>query len=332
MFLINRSPNESQIAAAENINDNVVNMSTNNTNAPISSGSDDINPFQRTTITGHSPKLVEKPHNRSSVNPVLTRSSTESPLKRKSDGKIERSIEDVYNFMINMNQQSNNNFSSLETKMTKGFSDLENRVNIRMDGIDEKIEIISQKTDNNTKLINWMQQERLQNKMEIDGLKIQGTIDRSTIKETTVKLLYDMGIKVDFSEIKSTQIKHVSISKTVKTTKPIIVVEFENLDAKIRVMRHKKSLKGHPGIFFDNCLTPLNRSLMGKLKKITKPKNFSVYIQNNKIYAKKSKELFHAIECEEDLETVAAWPANVKSTVSETNDPSSSSSLVTSKK
>lgn len=328
MFLVNRSPKKSSTSETESNKSCLTNMASNN-DALILGKPDYADPFRRTTVTGHSPKKhFENSPNRISVNPTLVPTLVESPLKRKSDVTIERSNDDIYTFMKNMNQQMNNNFKSIETKMNQNFGDLEKRLNVKIDEIEGKIESVNVKADNNSKLINWMQQEKLQNKMEIDGLKIDGSVNKSEVKAATLKFLHDLGLKVNSDEIKAAQMIHVSISKTDRTTKPIIVVEFESLDVKIRVMRDKKLKKEQSGVFFDNCLTPVNRSLMGKLKKITKPKNFTVYIRNNRIFAKKSSVLFRPVECEEDIDVVATWPANINVRENYINKQSSSSSKI----
>lgn len=327
MFALNKSPKRIPTSSTENIQGNKISMATHNDASPIVGTPVNVDPFRRTTITGHSPKKqTEASVSRVSANSGLAPSLLDSPLKRKSDSTINRSNDDIYTLMMNMNQQMNNNFKSIEAKITQNFSDMEARLKTRMDEVDDKVNVVDVKVNNNSKLINWLQQERLQNKMEIDGLKFSSSINKSDVKDNTVKFLQDVGIKVDNSDIKSAHMKYVSISKTDKTTKPIVVVEFDNLDAKIRVMQAKRSTNACPGVFFDNCLTPLNRSLMGKLKKVTKPKNFAVYIRNNKIYAKKNDELFKAIECEEDIDTVAEWPGNGRLNTNAQIDQSSSSS------
>lgn len=87
-------------------------------------------------------------------------------------------------------------------------------------------------------------------------------------------------------------------------------MDFKDFGTKIRVMKEKRDSKINNGIFFDNCLTPTNRSMMGNVIKISKEKNFKTYMSNNRIHVKKSDNKVQTVETASDLKIIEAWSPN----------------------
>lgn len=245
-------------------------------------------------------------------------------LKRGGD-KIERSNDDLHNTIVNLGIRLSNEF---KTECQSIRQDLTKTLNEKFDSLHENVEEIRSKVnkvekstemnatrlDQHGKILNRLLQEKLQNKMEINGIALPRLNDKNEIKKEVVKIIKSFGINLELDSIKSVYIRNVkgNDNSSQSHNKQIINVEFKDFDTKVKVIRDKKKSKIRNGIFFDEALTPTNKFLIGKAKKMAKEKNFMVYLNNNRINIKKSENQIKWIEDEKDLEDVKNWEANEK--------------------
>lgn len=160
------------------------------------------------------------------------------------------------------------------------------------------------------KSLNMILQKELQNRIEISGLIVQQPTDQQGIISTAIQMFGSFNIQIAPVDIRFAAVKYIPISKGNKSLKPIVILEFTELSTKIRVLQEKRKVKDHRNIFFDYALTPANRSLMAKAKKIAKVKHLKVYLNANKIFVRKDASTVQAIECDADLEVINNWQVN----------------------
>lgn len=192
-------------------------------------------------------------------------------------------------------------------------------INSSVSVMDQKLAKIDDKVENNTKeiskfqkTVNWMLQEKLVNKVEINGIKVPRSGGRDGLKEAVLTTLSSINVKVEPNEIKSVYSGRFPIKKGATEMKDVVTVEFQDLTTKARVMKDRRDAKDPKNIYLSDALTAQNRSLMGKVKDIAKDKSFSVFMRGSKINVKKNDGYSKAIECEKDLMVVKNWSPNKK--------------------
>lgn len=158
------------------------------------------------------------------------------------------------------------------------------------------------------KVSNWRDQKELQNRIEISGMKLSPKSANSNVKDSVLELFKTHNIKIEAGDVKFASSKSFPTKKGASELKQVVIVEFNDFDAKLRAMQAKRKLPD--GLFFDNSLTAHNRQLMGKVRKIARAKNFAVYLRGSKIYARKDERNIQVIECEEDINVVSQWSTN----------------------
>jgi len=191
--------------------------------------------------------------------------------------------------------------------------------------IDKKIELVEGKADqgirmamenqklcaNNEKAVNYLMQEKLMNRMEISGHHKNSCNDKNKLKEDVIELIKAHNVNIECDDINFVFTKTVNKYRNGKAeTKTLIIVDFKDFGTKVRVMKEKRNSKINNGVFFDNSLTAANRSMMGKVKKISKEKNFKTYMSNNRIHVKKSDNRIQTVEAASDLKIIESWSPN----------------------
>lgn len=257
-------------------------------------------------------------------------------LKRAGE-KMERSTDDLYDCIINLGTRLSQEFKSecssikeeLTTKLDEKFGTLNNNIeeiNLKVNKLEESVNKHDKKIDQQGKIVNRLFQEKLQNKMEISGASIPHGSDKNKTKEEVIKIFGKCKIRVETANIKMVYVKsdkpHDSTNEARK--KPIITVEFNDFETKIRVMKEKRKSNIRNGIYFNDSLTPTNKFLIGKARKIAKEKNFLMYMSNNRINVKKSDTRIKWIEDEADLNEIQGWTPNERRESKNDNSQSSS--------
>jgi hypothetical protein len=259
-----------------------------------------------------------------------------SNLKRVGE-KIERSTDDLYDCIMNLGSRLSMEFKSgcasikeeLTTKLDEKFDMLDSdlkAMNVKVKNLEETVNRNEKKLDQQGKMMNRLLQEKLQNKMEISGASLPYMNDKNKLKEEVRKIIGKFNINVETTNIKTVYVKNVNAQNPANEAqkRQIITVELNDLDTKIRIMKEKKKSKINNGIYFDDSLTPTNRFLIGKAKKIAKEKNFMMYMSNNRINVKKSDKEIKWIEDEADLNEIRSWTPNEQ--IERRNDNGQSSS------
>jgi hypothetical protein len=183
--------------------------------------------------------------------------ATKDEIKSEIDSKVDQFI-----------SATNTKFLEIDQKFDV--------VNVNVTSISEEVKDSTKITDRCMTLVNVLQQEKLANVMEISGHTpfVDGTPIPEMKRE--VKLLIEsFGIQIKDDDILSTAVKAFKVNvRGSMEKKQIIVVVFKNVETKLNVMKAKRTNSNNRGIYFDNRLTALNRSLMGKAKLVARDKKF----------------------------------------------------------
>lgn len=172
-------------------------------------------------------------------------------------------------------------FDSLRNELGTKISGIQTSLEAlqeRIGGIESKIKENNTKVDESLKLahqkkaaINMISQSQLQNKIEISGSNFDTNLKGEQLILKVKLLIESFGIPLSDHDIKQAfqrPKKHPAA--------PVVVVEFHNYDTKFKVLQEKRNIASNNKVYFDNCLTPLNRYLMYKAREVAKDKNFRV--------------------------------------------------------
>lgn len=241
--------------------------------------------------------------------------------KRKYDFPIDRSNNDIYTYLKNMNNSIANEIKSMRQEVSCLIDSKLDGLNENIVSINQEIHTVKKSTSDNAeqinankKTINYLQQEKLQNLMEIHGACIDSTLSKNDLKTEVKRIIESFQIKIDTNKIKSASVMNIGAAhNSTQQPKKIVIVEFTDIETKIRVMKEKRKMKEHLNIYFNHRLTSDNRKLMAKAKKLASEKNFKCFMNYNKIYLKKSDEARKIIECDSDIQEAYNWSPNPKS-------------------
>ena len=259
---------------------------------------------------------------------VTPKSSINRKNLKRTRGNIETSTDDIYELIVNMSTKLSNEIkrvcstmkNELMERLDEKFNMLNSiieEINIKVGKLEESVERHDKKLDQQGKIVNRLLQERLKNNMEISGVNLPAVKDKSKTKEEAIKIIENFGINVKSSDVKSVYIKSITTKESQKNQ--IMTVEFKEFETKLRILKEKRKSGIKNGIYFDDSLTPTNRFLIGKAKRIAKEKNFMLFMSNNRINVKKADKMIKWIEDESDLLEIEKWLPNEKKQRDEKN-------------
>ncbi|KAL7046014.1 hypothetical protein ACKWTF_002438 [Chironomus riparius] len=206
--------------------------------------------------------------------------------------------------MVSLNNDLGSKITGIQTSLTA--------IQDRVEEMDVKIQESNTKADESLKLayqnkaaINMLYQSKLKNKIEIVGARLDSTLKGNELTLKVKQLIESFNIALSNQDIAQA---YQRICK--KSEAFVVVVEFSDFDTKMNVLKAKKNSKCNSKIFFNDCLTPLNRYLMFEAKKVAKEKNFRVFMSGDQIHIKKDKDTKKAINDTNDLEAIKNWTPN----------------------
>ena len=120
--------------------------------------------------------------------------------------------------------------------------------------------------------------------------------------------------------INNQDIKQAFLRPNKKSGALVAVVEFFDLESKIRVLQEKRKANNDRKIYFNHCLTPHNRYLMAKARAVAKEKNFRVFINGDQIHVKKDEHTKLTINDDCDIETIKSWIPNLRTNIAASNE------------
>lgn len=137
-----------------------------------------------------------------------------------------------------------------------------------------------------------MEQFKLQNCMEVKGLKENDIKEVTDLKKFAVQLLRKLNVTCDPNQIVKAYAQTI---KDGQSTLPLINIWFSNEEEKVRIMTEKAQYEiNHnlkSGIFFNHALTRYNRALLNKALSIRHRVNLPiVVVRNGKINMKRDKK------------------------------------------
>ncbi|KAL7031751.1 hypothetical protein ACKWTF_007120 [Chironomus riparius] len=205
-------------------------------------------------------------------------------------------------------EQINGIKSSLSAVTTK-VSDLSSEVK----GLDARIDTVAKIASDNRKLIGSYKQDKLEKRMEIEGVKNNVIDETNDFKKLAIDIMESFGINIDQKEIEHAFKKEIKLKKNVNGNfmKKIIVVIFANIGTKIRVMKAKRDIKTESSIYFNQSLTVINRSLIFKAKTIV-GKKLKVYFARGCVRVQKKDESEITVDDESKLEEVQLYFDQIK--------------------
>jgi len=210
--------------------------------------------------------------------------------------------------------------TSLST-MQVNIGEMESKIQHSNEKAEESLKLVNQ----NKAAINMLFQSKLQCKIEIVGANIDSTLQGIELISKVKHLMESFRIVINNQDI-----KHAFQCPNKKSGALVVVVEFLDLDTKIRVLKEKRNANNDRKIYFNNCLTPLNRYLMFKTRQVAKERNFRVFINGDQIHVKKDDQTKLIITDDSDIETIKNWIPNHRTNIAASNRsqdiPSSSQS------
>ncbi|KAL7024430.1 hypothetical protein ACKWTF_013036 [Chironomus riparius] len=253
-------------------------------------------------------------------------SKHQQPLPKRNNldmSKDDKENKEVSNFEIfqlieKMRAENKQGINSLKNELGTKISEIQlllSHMQQRIDGMETKIQQANAKADEALKLayknktaLNMISQNLLQKRMEISGSNIDVTLKGDDLTTKIKELIESFGVTVKDHELIQTfqRTRNQPVLQT-----PVVVVEFKNLDTKLKVLKARKTAIGSK-IYFDNCLTPLNRFLMYKAREVAKEKNFRVFLSGDQVHVKKDNDTNLIINDICDVDKIKSWIPNLR--------------------
>lgn len=246
---------------------------------------------------GHSPKdtegAKEPPDNptTSTGQRCSKRTALDMTYEEKSTDDNPLTLSDLMNQLKSneaaiklVTHEIRNDISILRGEMTQQINGLKmsfdemssnvDDISMQVEGLEKRFDVVSTTANENRKMINSFQQDKLEKKMEIDGIKDSVINSTDDFKKLALDTIESFGIAVSPNDIEYAYKKEITLKKKINNSdkKLLIVVIFTNVSTKIRVMKAKRDQKTECSIYFNTALTVVNRNLIYKAKQIVKGK------------------------------------------------------------
>lgn len=213
---------------------------------------------------------------------------------------------------------------SLEENLTE-LKDKVTAIEYKNTAIETRMDTIQNTSARNSKIINAMQQSKIDNSIEISGIN-QLLIQNSTnLKALVLSTILSFSIQINEDEIEKVYAKEINRAGNNGNDK-ILVVSFKDFGKKIIVMKAKQKVKDHRGIFFNISLTPSNRYHMAKAKSLAKPLNLKTFFSGGNVKVKKLDGTLMIIESAENLTELERYVATNALSQRQNNNATASSS------
>lgn len=212
-----------------------------------------------------------------------------------------------------------NEIASLKGELTQQICDIrcsvdvmENKVGdltTKVIGMDSRVDVVAKIANENRKMIGSYKQDKLDNFMEIDGIKKDVVNSTSDYKKLAIDVIKSFAISIEPAEIQHAFKKEITMKNS--NVKTLVVVIFANINTKIRVMKEKRDIKDERTIYFNQSLTFINRNLIYKAKTIV-GKKLKVYFArgNVRVLKKDNKEII--VDDESKLHDVQEYFDKIK--------------------
>lgn len=237
---------------------------------------------------------------------------TKRPLEKTTN-------EDIYNLLVDMKTTFKKEIDDLKNEIRETKNDLKqqmngvktdidkvktnmNVINEKLNAVEEKVNSTSVLTNQNSITINSMLQSRLENCMEISGcdpIVIESSTD---LKSLAINIISSFGIPLKKEEISRVSRRTYAVNKgNDQISHNILMVNFNDFNKKLDVMKKKSAIKESRGIYFNIALTATNRFLMMKAKQIARTKTLKTFFSGGKIRVEKMDKTELIINDEQDL-------------------------------
>jgi hypothetical protein len=240
-------------------------------------------------------------------------------ISKEEEENKEVSNLELFKFMEEMRAENKHGLMSLNSELSTQIATMQTSLSAMQHSIGEvesKVKLSNKKVEESLKLayqnkaaINMLFQCKLQNKIDIVGANLDMSLQGTELIAEVKQLVESFGIAINNQDI-----KHAYQRQIKKTGALVVVVEFINLDTKIRVLKDKRQANNDRKIYFDNSLTPQNRYLMIKAREVAKERNFRVFMNGDQIHVKKDDQTKLVINDDCDIETIKSWASNQPAT------------------
>lgn len=230
---------------------------------------------------------------------------------------------EIFQLIEKMRAENKQGIDSLQNELGTKISGIQlllSHMQEQIEGMKTKIQQANVKADEALKLacknkaaLNMLSQNLLQKRMEISGSNIDATLKGDELTTKVKELIESFGVTVSDQELIQT---YQRPRKQPALETPVVVVEFNKLDTKLKVLKARKTALDSK-VYFDNCLTPMNRFLMYRAREVAKEKNFRVFLSGDQVHVKKDNDTNLIINDICDVEKINSWIPNLRATVSE---------------
>lgn len=209
-----------------------------------------------------------------------------------------------------MNEMHSNKLDEMGVNLKKEMDNLKTELNEKLDkslqNFERKIDLVEKKADKGMRMaiesqklcVNMMKQARFECCMDISGLKFKD--EYADLKALAIDTIRSFKIKIDQADIKKVTSK--DIKKPNSVINKILIVTFDDIDTKLRVMHEKNKIKQINGIFFNSTLTPANGYYMRKARYITKGTTLKIKFFDGAVKVKINDGNDMIIQSEESLQ------------------------------
>jgi hypothetical protein len=172
--------------------------------------------------------------------------------------------------VTSMNRNSNphhTDFGRLESKIDSMMQTFDEKFLGALSNITDKHRVLEEKSrkveraiDSHTRQLNDIQQARLSQKMECQGLTFPHGSDDDYLRKIFVDYLKQLGIRIADHEIYNV---YAYDKKMKENTRLVMIIIFCHESVKSRVIKAKLDIKDlNDGVYFSNCLTSYNAGLL----------------------------------------------------------------------
>lgn len=258
--------------------------------------------FLRKPLLDRSPKRSKGSN---SITPINSTQTIEKNINKRDLANV--TLADLFLLIESKSEDHSKKLDEMSTNIGSDITNFKEEINQKIDvslqNINNKIDQVEKKAEQSLQVamdsqklcVNFMKQARLENCMDISGLKFND--DNTDLKSVVVSTIRSFKIKIEENDIKKVTL--TEIKKPIP--RKILTVIFDDVDTKLRVIREKSKIKENNGVFFNITLTPSNGYFMRKTKFLTKGTNLQTNFFDGAVHVKTPDGNSMTIQNEENL-------------------------------
>jgi hypothetical protein len=197
--------------------------------------------------------------------------------------KLENDSKSNYGLLTTKINTISKDVSALKSDLEQKIWEISNHVENNNVDLSAKIHELSTVVNRNQQQINNMNQLRLNETIEIEGMETN-QLSNNNAKLTALETIRSFNIQIEDNDIKYAYVRNIDFKKDNVTHKKIVLCAvFEKLDTKIRVLKEKRLSKIKSTVYFNHALTTQSRYIWMRAKKAAKRKGVKIFMVNGMI-------------------------------------------------